>query len=188
MRESADTGEKTRGVRRWMQYAEDLLASIGGVDGADLPGPAAVPPPGYSVLLPFPQAKRDSRFNATIDGMAAPDPEDTLAQVIFQFNNYVQEMQAAETLGSTLWEAEGMPWEFYYDLSRHCYDEERHSLLGETRLAELGHHPSDFQHMVGNYAWRQLVDPARRYCILTEIIEAGSFAYKHKTYNRPSVQ
>ncbi|MDX2008460.1 MAG: DUF455 family protein [Meiothermus sp.] len=184
VRELADTGDKTRGAQRWMQYAEDVLAAVGGVDGLGEAGPAATVPPGYNLLLPFPEVKRDSRFRATIDGAPQPDPADTLATVLWQFNNYVQEMQAAETLGSTLWEADGMPWEFYYDVSRHCYDEERHSLLGETRLAELGHHPSDFQHMTGNYAWRQMVDPTRRYCILTEVIEAGSFAYKREAYQK----
>jgi len=184
VRELADTGDKTRGVQRWMQYAEEVLKAVGGVDGLGEIGPGAAPPPSYSLLLPFPEARRDSRFRATIDGAPQPDSADTLATVLWQFNNYVQEMQAAETLGSTLWEAEGMPWEFYYDVSRHCYDEERHSLLGETRLAELGHHPSDFQHMTGNYAWRQMVDPTRRYCILTEVIEAGSFAYKRESYQK----
>lgn len=180
--ELADSGEKSRGAKRWMQFAEDVISGIGGLDGSAEPGLEAVVPPGYSLLLPFPEAKRDPRFRATVDGAPEPDSSDTLGQVLWQFNNYVQEMQAAETIGSTLWEAEGMEWEFYYDLARHCWDEERHSLLGETRLIELGHHPTDFQHMVGNYAWRQMVDPVRRYTILTEIIEAGSFEYKRNTY------
>ena len=93
-------------------------------------------------------------------------------------------MQAAETLGSTLWEAEDMPWEFYFDLSRHLYDEARHSALGAARLAELGYHVTDFPHSVANYTWRQFMDPLRRYCTLTYVIEADSFAYKHETYQK----
>ncbi len=184
VKELADSGEKNRAVQRWQQYAGQVLASLGGIEGLQPVDGLPIAPPGYGMLLPFPEAKRDSRFNATLDGMPQPDPDDRLAQVVWQFNNYVQEMQAAETLGSTLWEADGMPWEFYYDLARHCWDEERHSLLGETRLAELGYHPADFQHMVGNYAWRQMLDPARRYCVLTEVIEANSFAYKRETYQQ----
>lgn len=182
VRELAHSGSLARAVQRWQQYAEQVVTSLGGVAGLEATQAFPIAPPGTQLLLPFPEARRDSRFNATLDGMPRPDPSDRLGQVVWQFVNYAQEMQAAETLGSTLWEAEGMPWEFYYDVARHCWDEERHSLLGELRLAELGHHPADFQHMVGNYAWRQLIDPARRYCVLTEVIEANSFAYKRETY------
>lgn len=54
--------------------------------------------------------------------------------------------------------------------------------MGEMRLAELGHHISDFPHSVANFTWRQLMDPMRRYCTLTYVIEADSFAYKRETY------
>ena len=117
-----------------------------------------------------------------IAGMPMPDENDRAACVLFQFFNYSQEMQAAETLGSMLWEVEGMEWEFYYDIARHCYDEERHSALGESRLKELGHRVTDFPNTVANYGWRQFIDPLRRYCMLTYVIEADSFKYKHRTY------
>lgn len=177
----ADTGEKTRQARRWTQYARDLLAAIGGVAG---PGDATTflaPPPGYSLRLPFPQAHRDSRFDLRLS-LTPPATDDRLDQTVWQFTNYAMEMQAAETIGSVMWEVEGMPWEFYYDLARHGMDEVRHSKLGETRLAELGYHITDFPHSVANYAWRQRVDPALRYCILTYVIEADSFDLKHTRY------
>jgi len=94
------------------------------------------------------------------------------------------EMQAAETLGSVLWEADNMPWEFYFDVARHCHDECRHCRMGEERLQELGHRIFDFPQFVGNYAWRQLYDPARRYGMLTYVIEQDSFALKHETYRQ----
>ena len=99
--------------------------------------------PYYSCPLPFAQAKRDARFKITLTSASLPKDDDRDAKVLFQFFNYTQEMQAAETLGSTLWEADGMEWEFYYEIARHCYDEVRHSALGEARLAQLGHHGSD---------------------------------------------
>ena len=92
------------------------------------------------------------------------------------------EMQAAETLGSVLWEVDGMDWEFYYDIARHCYDECRHCKMGEERVRELGHEIHEFPQFVGNYAWRQIYDPMRRYAMLTYIIEQDSFALKHETY------
>ena len=182
------SGEKQRQVARWLQYARDLLAATGGIFGEGRPAGAdgsVTPPPGYGLArLPFPQAVRDSRFKLVLGGMALPAENDRDAQVLFQFFNYSQEMQAAETLGSLLWECEGMEWEFYYDLARHCYDEVRHSALGQSRLRELGHHVTDFPNTVVNYAWRQLVDPLRRYCVLTYVIEADAFKYKHSTYQQ----
>jgi len=51
-------------------------------------------------------------------------------------------------------------------------------------LKQLGHHIADFPHCVANYAWRQLIDPLHRYCVLTYVIEADSFKYKHETYQK----
>jgi hypothetical protein len=180
----ADSEEKQRQLTRWTAHVHDLIKACGGVDGS-LPVTAGnwpSPPPGYSCLLPFGQAHRDERFKLSLRGMELPDEDDRKNSVIYQFVNYAQEMQAAETLGSVLWEAEGMEWEFYYDIARHCYDEERHSALGDNRLRELGHHVTDFPHSAASYAWKQLLDPLRRYCLLTCVQETDGFKYKHKTY------
>lgn len=186
----SDSGEKGRRAARWLDYVKSTIACGGLLNGL---GKADGPPeggfreelPGYGMSpLPFAEAKRDDRFEISFAGMPMPEAGDLAANTVFQFVNYAQEMQAAETLGSLLWEATGMDWEFYYDIARHCYDEARHSKLGETRLKQLGHHVTDFPHCVSNYAWRQLVDPLRRYCVLTYVIEADSFKYKHATYQR----
>ena len=143
------------------------------------------PPPGYgNSPLPFAEAKRDERFELHFTGIPRPEPDDAEGNRLFQFVNYAHEMQAAETLGSVLWEVGDMSWEFYYDVARHCYDEARHCQLGETRLAELGRHITEFPHCVTNYNWRQLIDPLRRYCVLTYVIEQDSFQYKHESYKR----
>ncbi|MBL9215356.1 MAG: DUF455 family protein [Opitutaceae bacterium] len=173
-------------LERWTAFAREALAAAGGVEG-EIPAAAepVTPPPGYGVPpLPFPAARRDARFTVNLTGMPLPPEDDVAGRVRYQFFNYAMEMQAVETLGSVLWETEGMEWEFYYDLARHCYDEERHSAMGEMRLRELGHGVADFPHSVANYAWRQLFDPLRRYCVLTYVIEADSFRYKHQTYQQ----
>ncbi len=175
-------GEGLRVQRRWVEFVRDLLAAIGGVAGDGPRGERPPLPPGYALLLPFAEARRDSRFTLSLTGPPRPPDDDPLGQTVYQFFNYAQEMQAAETLGSVLWEVPDLEWDFTFDLARHCYDEVRHSKLGETRLAELGHAVTDFPNCVANYAWRQLYDPLRRYCVLTYVIEADSFAYKHRTY------
>ena len=182
--ELLDSGQKRRDAERWMAYVRALITAHGGVDGGGERTEPPAPLPGYGLRLPFADARRDGRFRLGAPALELPDEDDALGSTLFQFANYGAEMQAAETLGSLLWETDGMPWDFAFDVARHCTDEVRHSKLGEVRLAQLGHHLSDFPHTTGNYAWRQLVDPLRRYCALTYVIEADSFAYKHATYQR----
>ncbi|MEO1664876.1 MAG: DUF455 family protein [Chloroflexota bacterium] len=182
--EMADTGEKRRQVQRWKQFAMNVLAAIGGVNGEAEGSQMPVPPPSYSSLLPFSEAHRDDRFTVSVASPAKPDENDHAAYVVWQFSNYVQEMQAAETLATVMWEVENMDWEFYYDIARHCWDEVRHSELGETRLDQLGYHISDFPSSIGSYGWRQLFNPLIRYCALTYVIEADSFKMKHDSYQK----
>ena len=182
--ELASDGEKQRGLRRWLRYAEEVIQALGGIDGVMPAAELPLAPPAYSSLLPFSDARRDARFTIETAPMDIPDENDQPARTIWQFANYVQEMQAAETLGSILWEVDGMDWEFYHDIARHCWDEARHSQLGQKRLGELGFHIVDFPSAVGAYASRQLFDPLRRYCALTCVIEADSFKLKHASYQR----
>lgn len=182
--ELAGTGEKRRQVQRWTQFAQDVIATIGGIDGDKPVTEMPAPPPAYASLLPFAEARRDDRFEIQIGSPPIPDENDRAAYVVWQFSNYVQEMQAAETLATVMWEVEDMDWEFYYDIARHCWDEVRHTELGETRLDQLGYHISDFPSSIGSYGWRQLFDPLTRYCALTYVIEADSFKLKHASYQR----
>ena len=182
LRETASNETSKHLTDRWANYANEIIQATGSLSSSETPAPLPTPPPGYSSLLPFGEAKRDFRFKVQLQGYARPPVEDTKAHTLWQFVSYTMEMQAAETLGSVLWEVEDMDWEFYFDVGRHCYDECRHCKMGEERVQELGHDLSEFPQFVGNYAWRQLYDPMRRYAILTYIIEQDSFALKHETY------
>ena len=179
----ATSDEEKHTVERWEAYARELIAAAGGVTGdGERAGELPALPPGYGCLLPFGAAKRDERFEVQLQGFDRPPIEDDEAHTLWQFVSYTMEMQAAETLASVLWEVDGMEWDFYYDVARHCYDECRHSQMGEERVRELGHELHEFPQFTGNFAWRQLYDPMRRYCMLTYIIEQDSFALKHETY------
>jgi hypothetical protein len=129
--------------------------------------------------LPVAQCARPQAFTIS-DTFTPPQNPAHRDEVIWHFTNYVQEMQAAETIGTTAYELPDMPWEFYADLARHLWDEVRHSTMGEVRLRELGIQLEEIQHMTGNYAWRQTVDPVRRYAALTLVIEANAFGLKNE--------
>lgn len=180
LQQEAREPEQQRLVARWREFAEELVNASGLFGTTATPLPEL--PPAYACLLPIANARRDARFKTQLQGFERPSTTDVEAHTQWQFLNYTMEMQAAETLGSVLWETDGMEWEFYFDAGRHCYDECRHCRMGEERLNELGHRLHDFPQFIGNYAWRQLYDPMRRYGMLTWIIEQDAFALKHETY------
>jgi hypothetical protein len=92
--------------------------------------------------------------------------------------NFLQEVQATDSCASMLFEAPDMPWEFYLDLSRHMWDEARHSMFGERKLEELGSSAAAEGLSGKAYEARQTLQPVDRYAALTTQ-EADAFPGKH---------
>jgi hypothetical protein len=93
--------------------------------------------------------------------------------------NFLQEVQAADSCASMLFEAPDMPWDFYFDLSRHMWDEARHAMFGETKLLELGSDAATAGLSTKAYAMRQTLSPLDRYAALSTQ-EADAFPAKHQ--------
>jgi bacterioferritin (cytochrome b1) len=138
----ADGGEEA-GV--WGSYIASRLAHSGGVSGyAPLPLDSLVERP-HAFYLPRPSAiKFDSRIrHAPLASYQDRDGMPIEQEVKEQFRVFFNEWWAAGLLATVLfdaWEARA-PWEFYYELSHHCWDEVRHSEFGWIRLKELGEQP-----------------------------------------------
>lgn len=92
--------------------------------------------------------------------------------------NFLQEVQAADSCASMLFEAPDMPWDFYFDLSRHLWDESRHAMFGEKKLADLGSTAAEAGLSSTAYALRQTLAPLDRYAALATQ-EADAFPGKH---------
>lgn len=92
--------------------------------------------------------------------------------------NFLQEVQAADSCASMLFEAPDMPWDFYFDLSRHLWDESRHAMFGEKKLADLGTTAAEAGLSSTAYALRQTLTPLDRYAALATQ-EADAFPGKH---------
>ena len=92
--------------------------------------------------------------------------------------NFLQEVQAADSCASLLFDAPDMPWDFYFDLSRHMWDEARHSMFGERKLVDLGSTAAEAGLSSKAYAMRQTLTPHDRYAALTTQ-EADAFPGKH---------
>lgn len=92
--------------------------------------------------------------------------------------NFLQEVQASDSCASLLFDAPDMPWDFYFDLSRHMWDEARHSMFGEKKLLDLGTTAAEAGLSSKAYAMRQTLTPHDRYAALTTQ-EADAFPGKH---------
>ncbi|MFC3771172.1 DUF455 family protein [Paenibacillus sp. GCM10012303] len=88
------------------------------------------------------------------------------------------EMDAAEYISPILYEVKGMPWEFYYDVARHTWDEARHSEFGCRLLGAFGFTPVEFEVWVATYMSSIAMKPHERYAAVTCWYEPGSFQVK----------
>lgn len=169
-------------VSAWEAYVHDLLLAAGGVTGMGARVDAPAPPLARTPFVAPRQAARDSRFRLVNEkaGQVRTDP-DVATRRQMEFENYSQEMLAAETVALVIYLSPQMPWAFTYDSARHCYDETRHCRLGIEWMAQ---HGLDYTQVAQNtriYAWRSQYDPATQYAMLTMGNEVHAFPYRRES-------
>jgi hypothetical protein len=166
----------------WEQYIRDLLTATGGITGSETRRPAPVAPANRTPFTPARKAARDPRFSLVNRRAGQPIAEsDVTMRRQMDFENYSQEMLAAETVAQVIYLSPQMPWEFTYDSARHCYDETRHCKLG---IEWLAHHGIDYTEVPPNtriFEWRSQYDPATQYTLLTMGNEVHAFPYRHES-------
>jgi hypothetical protein len=171
---------RTERTHAWEAYIAELLAAAGGITGEDQRGPAPARPPCRREFRLPRVAARDARFSTDMSRLTKPADEDRAGQRLAEFQNYAQEVLAAETVARILYQTAGMPWEFTYDLARHCYDETRHCKLGIEWLAQHGLDYTAYPQNVRVYAWRSQYDPLTQYTLLTMGNESHVFPYRQQ--------
>jgi hypothetical protein len=92
------------------------------------------------------------------------------------------EIGPAEALCYAYYGVQNMPFEFYYDLARHMWDEFRHTEMGVRRLKQLGYSTEQFKFLKGSPG-RKVTDKwlSDMYAALTMIAEPCSFLKKRKS-------
>ena len=169
-------------VGEWEQYIASLLAAAGGVTGQAPRTPPKSKIQNPKLFVAPRQAARDPRFSPINRkaGQVITDP-DVLTRRRLEFENYSQEMLAAETVALVIYLSPQMPWEFTYDSARHCYDETRHCKLGIEWMAQYGIDPMSVPQNTRIYAWRSQYDAATQYTMLTMGNEVHAFPYRHES-------
>ena len=174
-------------VSEWESYIMALLSAAGGVTGNEIRGEKPKPPASRTEFSAPKVAARDERFQImghTWGDKEARTKTEVVSRRLSEFENYSQEMLAAETVALIIYQSPDMPWQFVYDSARHCYDETRHCMLG---IEWMAHHGLDYKTVAQNtliYEWRSQYDPATQYCLLTRGNEAHVFPYRQESLNQ----
>jgi hypothetical protein len=137
---------------------------------------------GHTLLLPWKQCQREPEFPIfDPDSDVEPDRElEPEAHREWRFRHYLNEMTAAETLGSILWMTPDMPWEYQYNVARHLWDELRHSQLGQDMIKRLGLRVQDIWQVVQIYNVMMTLPAVEQYALLTTVIEPNGMPEKRR--------
>jgi hypothetical protein len=89
----------------------------------------------------------------------------------------LSEINVAEGLAVVLYETQNMPWEFYHDLSRHLWDELRHSMMGEAAIESIYGHRTVIPMREYERVYCMEAPPLEQYATLGIEIEGGQMRY-----------
>jgi len=117
----------------WIDQLSAYLVSAGGLDGTQ---PSGSPQKRQASLdayhIPH-EIQRDQSFERVWD-FEKPPMDQVQDHLNYMMSIRLSEINVAEGLAIVLCETLGMPWSFYTDISRHLWDETRHSLFGEAAI------------------------------------------------------
>jgi len=169
------------------------LAAAGGMDGTQPRGdPSTTPSASLRTRLGTPRAAgaprarepyriprtlaRDETLPRVWD-FVKPPLEEVEAHLNYMMSIRLSEVNVAEGLAIVLCEQPDMPWSFYADIARHCWDEMRHSIFGEVAIeATYGDRAAlalrDYE---GMYALE--APPLEQYAVLGLEVEGQSMRY-----------
>lgn len=135
MRANLSHGEVGRQLAgEWSSRLESLLVAAGGLLGnrpveGDRAGQALT-----EDIFHIPhELKRDSTFRRVWD-FEKPALDQVKEHLDYMMSIRLSEVNVAEGLALVICETPDMPWSFYLDISRHLWDEMRHSLFGEVAI------------------------------------------------------
>lgn len=153
----------------WRWHLSRLLASIGGVSGADPRGEA--PTPLRIDQKPYERGtvpRRDVRFDTfkhTGDYDAADNQtrydKDSYEAVRLRFiRTQRDEVDAIEAFGTFIWDIRFKDFDAEYDLARITWDEARHTEIGHRAMLASGYDPYELRNRLTSSTCRGPMEPA----------------------------
>jgi hypothetical protein len=176
-----DPADSTRALA-WQAHLRTFLAAAGGIGGREpRPPQGAEAPRAQRRFRISRHPQRDGRFRVNFQFHEAgdPPPQTTEEKLIFMMRGRLNELAATENVASAIYELglRGAPWEALLELSRHMWDEARHSMLGQAVIESLGHDVRAWPLRIGpGYSYLS-VGPLQRYAHLGLNVEQGMMKY-----------
>jgi hypothetical protein len=112
---------------------EKFVVAAGGLDGSKGRGEVPCRERSTEPFIVSRAAGRSPALRRVWD-YVKPPMEDVADYFSYMLGIRFSEINVAEGLAVVLCETKGMPWAFYHDISRHLWDEVRHSMMGEVAI------------------------------------------------------
>jgi hypothetical protein len=112
---------------------QKFAGAAGGLDGSERSGELVAREKSTEPIAAPRRPGRDPGLNQVWD-YTKPPMEEVGDYFAYMLGIRLSEINVAEGLAVVLCETKGMPWEFYWDISRHLWDEVRHSMMGEAAI------------------------------------------------------
>ncbi len=159
----------------WKAHLQAFLDAASGVWGREMTPAGSLKSRAKEEFRISRTFARDERFKTTI--LKTPPGKFTDDNLKMMMWIRSQEMTAAEMVASVIYEWEDLPTQAIIDLSRHCWDEVRHSLFGCAALETEGIDHAGLENWVGYAGHTLSVPPPKRYSHLAIASEAAAMAY-----------
>ncbi len=163
----------------WLKRVEGMAAELIGELGSGVRASVEPVRSGRRMgSLPVLRSVLPEGFRQALARLPEGAADDYATRELYHAHNFLMEIQAADSCASLLFDAPDMPWDFYFDLARHMWDESRHCEFGEMKLRALGRDVRELGVSNAAYVLRQTINPLDRYAALTTQ-EADAFPGKH---------
>jgi hypothetical protein len=169
--------EEQRAAASWQTTLRRYLEAAGGMDGV---APRSAPvarqhSAGQTYCIPH-ELMRDETLKRVWD-YVVPSPQETRSYLNYMMGLRLSEINVAEGLAIVLFETAGMPWSFYRDISRHCWDEMRHSLFGEVAIESTYGRRDALPMRDYEGVFVMEASPLEQYAVLGLEVEGGNMKY-----------
>ena len=165
---------KAGGSEPWVQR---FITAAGGLDGSQ---PAAETPLSPERATTSFKISRESGRPAQTEVVwdyVKPPIEDSVDYFDYMLGIRFSEINVAEGVAIVMYETPDMPWEFYYDLSRHLWDEVRHAMMGEAAMESIYGDRNAIPMREYERVYCMEAQPLEQYATLGIEIEGGQMRY-----------
>ena len=165
---------KAGGSKPWVQK---FITAAGGLDGSQPPAQTQLSPERATTSFTISrESGRPARTEVVWDYIKPPI-EDSADYLDYMLGIRFSEINVAEGVAIVMYETPDMPWEFYYDLARHLWDEVRHAMMGEAAMESIYGDRSAIPMREYERVYCMEAQPLEQYATLGIEIEGGQMRY-----------